>query len=87
MKNWNRKKSYGLTPEQVDIVRKEQGGYCPGCQRDLKTVKECVDHNHATGKVRGLLCDSCNKALGLVGDDIKILFNLMKYLEAENYDN
>ena len=60
---------YGISPEDISALRKAQGGKCPGCQRDLTTVKECVDHDHVTGKVRGLLCNRCNTILGLVNYD------------------
>ena len=41
--------------------------------------KLCIDHNHKTGKVRGLLCNPCNKALGLAMDSADILYSLYKY--------
>lgn len=67
-----------------------QHGRCPGCghglvaQRDQITGKQDVahvDHDHATGRVRGLLCDFCNKALGLADDNPAVLRNLATYLE------
>ena len=43
-----------------------------------------VDHDHITGKVRGLLCGSCNRALGLIKDNLETLVRLQKYLEKSN---
>lgn len=44
----------------------------------------CVDHDHVTGKVRGLLCDNCNKALGLFKDNSQFLTNAIRYLGAHS---
>ena len=65
-------KRYGMTPEQYDILLLAQGGVCPICGRPLPSPAD-VDHDHRTGKVRGLLCTRCNLALGLVHDDAKLL--------------
>ena len=46
-----------------------------GCSTNL-----CVDHNHKTGKLRGLLCRTCNSALGLVDDNMDWLLNCIEYL-------
>ena len=47
-----------------------------------------VDHNHETGEVRGLLCNNCNRAFGLLGDNVEIvrslLFYALKYGEVVN---
>jgi hypothetical protein len=43
-----------------------------------------VDHDHTTGKVRGLLCNQCNRGLGMLGDNIKSIMNVVKYLENNN---
>ncbi len=42
----------------------------------------CVDHDHGTGKVRGLLCHNCNRAIGLLHDDIGLLNKAVQYLEG-----
>ena|SRR5258708_7981353 len=53
------KKAYGLTIETWNVMFELQHGHCLFCE----ATKLCVDHDHETGRIRGLLCDSCNKAL------------------------
>ena len=53
---------------------------CQVCSRDI-TNKKCIDHCHNKEKIRGVLCNNCNTALGLVGDNIQILSKLIQYLE------
>lgn len=70
---------YGLSPEQHKLLTIKQLGLCALCGVKQKE-KLCIDHNHVTGKVRGLLCRKCNFALGLVNDDILVLQKMIKYL-------
>ena len=63
-----------------------QEGKCKICKthQDNLTVPLNVDHNHITKKVRGLLCGNCNRAFGLVNENITTLENMIKYkLEYE----
>lgn len=79
---------YDLTPEQYASMVAAQGGLCAICAqpetaRDRHTgaVQPLViDHDHATGVVRGLLCTACNKALGQFGDDPDRLRSAITYL-------
>lgn len=72
------KRVYGLTPERHDALLESQGGVCAICSKPgLKLV---VDHDHATGKVRGLLCHHCNVGIGYLRDDIEILASAQTYL-------
>lgn len=67
----------------------EQKGVCHSCGKPNETVHHrtgevknlCVDHDHETGKVRRLLCTSCNMVLGLVNDNPKLLRFLADYVE------
>jgi hypothetical protein len=52
------------------------------CQICKSNNKLCIDHDHTTGDIRGLLCSSCNKALGLFCDNIDLLKNATFYLES-----
>jgi hypothetical protein len=79
---------YGLMPDDYDRLLNKQGGRCAICQ--AKTPKRrgissdriewCVDHDHRTGKVRGLLCYACNAALGCLDDDIDLFESAIHYL-------
>lgn len=59
---------YGLSMDQYQQLLDKQGGCCAICKK-VQTIKRlCVDHDHFSGKVRGLLCIPCNNAIGLLGD-------------------
>lgn len=72
-------KQYGLTPEQFQQMHKIQKGCCWICSR--KMTPPVVDHCHHSGKVRGLLCRSCNWSLGHIQDNSKWLRKAIQYLE------
>jgi len=74
-----RKKLYNLSEERYATMWKEQGGLCAisGCGRPIRDI----DHNHKTNVVRGLLCCSCNRALGFFRDSSILLRNAALYLE------
>ena len=48
---------------------------------NVKLTKKCIDHDHKTMQVRGVLCNNCNTALGLVGDNIQTLKTMVEYLQ------
>ncbi|MCK5017508.1 MAG: endonuclease VII domain-containing protein [Candidatus Peribacteraceae bacterium] len=75
---------YNLTPEQyADILAAQKGicAICGGVNSDNKNL--CVDHNHRTGKVRGLLCSMCNSMLGFATDNPDNLRKGIEYLNKE----
>lgn len=76
------KTKYNLDIEAYEYMLKIQDGKCEtcGCTESIAGRRLCVDHDHATGKIRGLLCHSCNTALGMVGDDPDVLQRLILYL-------
>lgn len=66
------KRKYGITAAAYDALLQGQGGVCAICQGARAAQGKrplVVDHDHATGAVRGILCDYCNVALGRMGDD------------------
>jgi hypothetical protein len=75
-----RKYLYGLTHEHFEKMLKKQDNKCALCDKSFDEAKVFVDHCHSTGDVRGLLCPSCNTALGLIKDDLGWLVKAKKYL-------
>lgn len=79
--------AFGLDSESFDKILESQNGLCAICKvPSLKTLH--VDHNHSSGKVRGLLCFKCNVAVGLLKDNIENTKSLLEYLirsEDANY--
>lgn len=69
---------YGLSLEQFEAIRLEQGGGCAICARNDSPL--VVDHCHSTGAVRGLLCDGCNTAIGRLGDNAESVSRALAYL-------
>lgn len=76
------RKKYNLTRDGVEEIRQRQHGRCLGCMRELPR-NYCIDHDHATGLVRGLLCRSCNLTLGMVREDKAVLTRLRLYLDRD----
>ena len=62
-----RAKMYGVSPDAIRALLIEQDSRCAIC--GAKLAKWHLDHDHATGKVRGLLCSNCNSGIGMLGDD------------------
>lgn len=82
-RDWAREKRAKCSPEQFQISLHEQEGCCAIC--GLPMLEEPrADHNHATGKFRGLLHNRCNLALGAFSDDIELLRKAIRYLERTN---
>jgi hypothetical protein len=87
-RRWQAKylKRYGITIEQFNAMEAAQNGVCAICQRKDnskrkgKTRRLCVDHCHKTGVVRGLLCSSCNTAIGHLGDSASRVHRAVEYL-------
>ncbi len=82
-KNTRLVRKYNITLDDYNKMLLEQDGKCWTCSIKIEDTKKkylCVDHNHLTGQVRGLLCDPCNVALGLLKESQEIIANLSKYL-------
>lgn len=86
MKKKDRKNSlkrfWGMTPEQFEAMKVKQGGTCALCPKTESNPHKslCIDHDHTTGKIRGLLCDNHNRAMGLFKDSIEDMEKAIQYL-------
>lgn len=72
-----------IDPAEYDRRLAQQGGTCAICDRQCPSgYSLAVDHDHQTGEIRGLLCGSCNRALGLLGEDVDRLAAAVEYLRG-----
>lgn len=76
-------KKYGLTPDQWDSLFLSQQSRCAICASTTPRSERgwATDHDHATGKLRGILCQPCNKALGCFLDKPEVLRAAAAYVE------
>jgi len=80
------KRDFGLEIEVYNALVEKQGNLCAVCNKPEEVRQNghikslAVDHNHTTGKIRGLLCNNCNRTLGLLGDSQDILKKMIDYL-------
>lgn len=93
MRRWQLRDKYGLSAEEFDAILASQNNKCPITGRDFseidpatgKAIRMVVDHCHDTGKVRGILSDSANKGIGLLGDNLEWLENAVVYLKSHKH--
>lgn len=82
------RRRYGITPSEVYFMYKNQRGRCAICKKrgDVKELgftkypRLCIDHNHKTGQVRGLLCSHCNLSIGHARESEELLRSAIRYL-------
>lgn len=86
---WSYLRRFGLREGDITAMRQRQGDACPICTKPLelpdkngKPVRICVDHDHYTGDVRGLLHDNCNKGIGALEDSAENCRRAAAYLES-----
>ena len=76
-------KQYNLTPETFQAMIDKQDGKCAICGI-VPSDGLVIDHNHSTNKVRELLCNRCNPAVGMVQENLQIAYNLISYLQKHS---
>lgn len=86
-RNTHLKRTYGIDLNDYNRMFQIQGGHCSICKKHQSDLPKAlvVDHNHETGKVRGLLCDFCNRrVLSILENFPEYLENANKYLEEQH---
>lgn len=83
-RNRHYKRTYGITIDEYNRMYEQQGGVCKICNLPANHNSNhlCIDHDHETGQVRALLCDTCNRGLGYFKDDTRLLDKASEYLRA-----
>lgn len=82
-----RKLGYNITKTQYLEILEAAGTTCAICEREFKKTPS-MDHCHATNKIRGIICNDCNTAIGMFKENKKALLNAIYYLESfENFPN
>ncbi len=77
------RRKYGITMEQYDLMLAEQDGGCAICKRSpSESISLHVDHDHDTGRIRGLLCFRCNNSLGDLEDSPQLLMAELNYVDG-----
>lgn len=91
-RNRRLKKKFGIDLQEYWILFENQDGCCALCNKHADELKEIyprykysplhVDHDHTTGKIRGLLCVGCNTSLGRLGDNEESILKVLEYLKG-----
>ena len=79
------KRSFGITYDEYLKMYDEQGGRCSICKKKKDVL--CLDHDHETGKIRGLLCRKCNVGIGMFEDSTSALIGAINYLSKGKRHN
>jgi len=83
-RNCDYKRKFNITLDDYDKMFKEQDGVCGICGLPQIMRRLAVDHDHKTGKIRGLLCSGCNTSIGRLQDNPERLVKMMQYLQKYN---
>lgn len=89
-RQYHLRSNYDISLEQYEEMLSAQNGVCAICKQPESSLRRGtfksldVDHNHATGAVRGLLCSACNASLGLLREDPIRIQALLDYIEHHN---
>lgn len=93
LKTNGKRYGYSITSDEFESLLEKQHGVCAICGEPPKPLRQGyraslhIDHNHDTGRVRGLLCFNCNAALGNAKENPEILFKMILYLKKWSNDS
>lgn len=91
IRQYRLKKYYNISLDDYDLMLKDQNNKCAICLGNPKGSPSnkyfAVDHCHKTGKIRQLLCGTCNTILGSVNENIDILKSMISYIEKHNVES
>lgn len=90
--DWRLRKVFGLSLDQYMQMLADQDHKCDICRTEIRPVSAqkdraltaCVDHDHSTNKVRGLLCNKCNQGIGMLGDSADTVERAAAYLRRHS---
>lgn len=82
-RRYSMRRNFNITIEQYESMYRKQNGACAICEKqNLSGKRLAVDHDHKTGKVRGLLCHRCNYGIGYLKDNLNLLRRAFEYVEG-----
>ena len=81
-REWDLKKSYNLTLEDYEKLVELCNNQCEICNKNL--IKPCIDHDHQSKQIRGILCNNCNTGLGLLGDTRDSVIKALQYFDKQS---
>lgn len=80
------KNRYGIMEFDYDLIAEQQGNVCAICGKPPTSKRLDLDHCHTTSKIRGLLCNNCNRGLGHFKDSLELLEKAKQYLAKTECD-
>jgi DNA-directed RNA polymerase subunit RPC12/RpoP len=78
---------FGITYQDLLMMKEDQDYKCAICgiHEENTTKRLAVDHDHKTNRVRGYLCNNCNRGIGLLKDDVEVMQKAIDYLERHSF--
>jgi hypothetical protein len=80
-------RQFGISYQDLLMMKEEQDYKCAICgiHEENTTTRLAIDHDHKTNRVRGYLCNNCNRGIGLLKDDVEVMKRAIIYLERDSF--